>query len=91
MEAGDLLAVLVLAALSAFLSRLPHAFSASGCLLGFMLALYGALLGWALVRYLVLTPLYSYPVGPTVVPVGLPGLGALAGAFAVRLVLRRRT
>ena len=85
----DFLAMLALAAGIACLSRLPRAVSFQGCLLGFMLALYGALLGWTLVRCLAFTPLYSLPVAATEVPLGLPGLGALLGALLVRLLLRR--
>jgi hypothetical protein len=86
----DFLAILALAAVIAFLSRLPRAFSLQGCLLGFILALYGALLGWTLVWRHALAPLYLQPLAGTSVPLGLPSLGALAGALAVRLLLRRR-
>ena len=89
MDAIDFVAMLALAGVIAVLSRLPRAFSAQGCLLGFMLALYGALLGWTLVRCLALAPLYLQPIGATGVPLGLPAIGALVGALAVRLLLRR--
>jgi hypothetical protein len=88
--AVDFLALLALAAVIGILSRLPRAFSAQGCLLGFMLALYGALLGWTLVHYLAFAPLYLLPFAATDVPLGLPALAALAGALVVRLLLRRR-
>ena len=86
----DLLALLALAAVLALLSRLPRAFSAAGCLLGFMLALYGALLGWTLVWVHIVPPFLTQPIGGTLVPLGLPAIGALLGALAVRWLLRRR-
>jgi hypothetical protein len=88
--AVDLLAMLGLAGAVALLSRLPRAFSAQGCLLGFILALYGALLGWSLVWRHILAPLYLQPIAGTVVPLGLPALGAFFGALAVRLLLHEK-
>lgn len=90
MDAVDFLAMLGLAAAVALLSRLPRAFSAQGCLLGFMLALYGALVGWTLVRYLAFAPLGLLPIEDERTPLGLPALAALAGALVVRFLLRRR-
>jgi len=86
----DLVVMFGIAAVIALLSRLPRAFSAQGCLLGFILALYGALLGWSLIWLRILTPLFHYTVAGSSVPLGLPALGALLGALTVRLLLRRR-
>jgi hypothetical protein len=86
----DLLALLALAGVLALLSRLPRAFSAAGCLLGFILALYGALLGWTLAWLGIGPALVSQPIAGTLVPLGLPAIGALLGALAVRWLLRRR-
>jgi hypothetical protein len=82
--------MLGLAAVIALLSRLPRAFSAQGCLLGFIMALYGALLGWTLVWLQIVGPLYIQPLAETDVPLGLPACGALVFALVVRLQLRRR-
>ena len=89
MGAVDFLVMLGLAAAIALLSRMPRALSAQGCLLGFILALYGALLGWSLAWLHILGPLYLQPIGGAAVPLGLPAIGALLGALAVRLLLRR--
>jgi hypothetical protein len=85
----DLLAMLGLAVAIAFLSRLPRAFSAQGCLLGFILALYGALLGWTLAWLHIVAPLYLQPIGAADVTLGLPACGALIFALLTRLLLRR--
>jgi hypothetical protein len=82
--------MLALAGSVAFLSRLPRAFSATGCLLGLILALYGALLGWTLAWLHIAAPLYFQPIGGVSVPLGLPALCAALGALAVRWLLRRR-
>ena len=87
----DFLALLGLAGVLALLSRLPRAFSAAGCLLGFILALYGALLGWTLAWLQILPPILIQPIAETLVPVGWPAIGALLGALAVRWLLRRRS
>ena len=89
MDGIDFLAMLGLAGALALLSRLPRAFSSAGCLLGFILALYGALLGWTLVWRHIVAPLYLLPIAGATVPLGLPALGALLGALAVRWLLRR--
>jgi hypothetical protein len=89
-DAVDFLVMLGLAGVIALVSRLPRAFSAQGCLLSFILALYGALAGWTLAWIHILAPLYVQPIAGSTVPLGLPGLGALAGALVVRLLLRRR-